>query len=126
MVHLLELTLRNRKTVNCIDIAPDGKTLLIGQDVNKRCNNLTFFNVPSFKENPKLGRNISKDIVSARFANSSTEILLLTSDLKLCFLDLTSGSSNFLDVGDASVMWFRFARETQRIAVSGSRTQVWD
>lgn len=110
---------KERHVIRSIDVA--GDRVLVAQT------NLTFH---SLKTGRLAGTHEARDpssfILRARFAPDGKTVAIVDTSLQLSLHDADAGETRVVDVGDKKVQWVSYARDRNRLAVAGLKTQVWD
>jgi WD40 repeat protein len=117
----------NRLVVFTLDVSPDGRILVVGQQGD--AHSKLALGLWSLDENRLLTALISAEGVipaSARFSPSGRLLAYCDGEQRVVLRDLQSGDEDRVFRALLFAKWLSFAWNCDRLIAGGTRTQVWD
>jgi WD40 repeat protein len=126
-VKLKSVTPTNRGPIYTLDIRPDGLQFALGQQGDEAGSpHLSLWDLEDRRMTAAIESKAGGLTLSARYAPDGKTLAYINSDLAVCFYDLEKLQTTCPDLGNPNVKWIAYARQTNRLAVAGSLTQVRD
>ncbi len=121
------LDLQNPLLVATLDVSPDGKTLVVGQQGDART--MMALSLWSLDDRRPLATLIHAHggiPLAARFSPSGNLLAYSDTEQNMVVYDRRSAAADRDAFPLTFVKWMSFARDTDRLLAGGVRTQVWD
>jgi WD40 repeat protein len=122
-----ELRPPNSSAIGAVDVSPDGKHMVIGQDAGaKGPPNLTLWTLDDLKLSRELETKSYELMVAARFNPDGETIAYVDTTMEPHLYSLEESRTTDARFDNRFVTWLSYARKADRLVVSGAETQVWD
>jgi WD40 repeat protein len=122
-----KFTTPNPSVVITLDVSPDGKTLVVGQQGDAKSK--LALSLWSLEDRRLVATLIREDGVippAARFSPSGRLLAYSDADQNMVLHDLQSAAEDRVAFPLPFVKWMSFAWNRDRLIAGGTRTQVWD
>jgi WD40 repeat protein len=126
-VNLKSVVPTNRGPIYTLDIRPDDRQFALGQQGDQAGSpHLSLWDLEDLRMTSAIASERNGLTLSTRYAPDSKTLAFINSDLAVCLFDLERQQTTCPDLGNPNAKWIAYARQTNRLAVAGSLTQVWD
>lgn len=121
------IKLTNRNPIQTLDISPDGKQLVIGQQGDYFGNaNLTLWGIKEMQLLAEIEKIKFTSIQSAHFTSDGKTLVYVKSTEDICIYNLETQEHLDTRLNTANVVWLAPAKKSHRLVTSGIVTEVWD
>lgn len=125
--NLSRIITSNPQVVTTLDVAPDGRILVVGQmgDENSKLA-LSLWSLDDFSLRTTLIRGTEAMPLAARFSPSGRWLAYSDRDQNMVLYDLVARNEDRKAFPLRFTKWMSFAWNRDRLIAGGTRTQVWD
>lgn len=121
---------KNRGPVRTLDISPNGRQLVLGQESDASGTsvngNLSFWSTKSMQLLSEIQTGENQTVLAARYSPNGKTLAYVDTTLETRFYDLESKRVYEPTLENPYTRWISYSKNRDRLVIAGARTQVWD